>query len=175
MKLSKTMNITAAADKVWEVFAHKFDQGDQWMAAVPRSYSNDGGKLFHGAKSTGRICEMKSDGTGMKASERFIAYDESGKTCTVKVDLLNAPGLFPLKYNSLEFSVIQDSDGGSTVQWIFGAKIKPWAYLMWPVLRMGMFKAWKELTEEFKYYVETGKPHPRKVTAMEKAKAVINA
>ena len=174
MELTKTMRMTATADKIWEVFAHQFDQGDRWMAAVPRSYSNDGGKLFNGAKSTGRICEMNPDGTGMKAAERFIAYDESAKTCTVRVEFLNVSGAFPIKYNSLDFSVVQDNDGSSTVKWIFGAKIKPWAYLMWPMLRMGMFRAWKELSEEFKHYVETGKPHPRKTTAMEKAKVDIN-
>ena len=46
---------------------------------------------------------------------------------------------------------------------------------MWPMLRMGMFKAWKELSEEFKHYVETGKPHPRKTKAIEKAKEHLGA
>ncbi len=174
MKLTKTIKITATADEVWEVFAHQFNHADRWMASVPRSYANEGGKLFDGAQSTGRICEMKPDGTGVKASERFISYDELAKTCTVKVEFLNARGSFPLDYNSLDFSVVEDPDGDSTVKWVFGAKIKPWAYLMWPMLRMGMFKAWKELSEEFKHYVETGKPHARKVTAIEKAKAVTN-
>lgn len=169
------MKISASAEKVWEVFAHQFDEGHRWMAAVPKSYSNDGGKLFDGAKSTGRIVEMNADGTGMKASERFVEYDESAKTCVVKVDLLDAPMLFPIKYNSLSFSVVHDDDNNCTVQWIYGAKIKPLAYLMWPLLRMGMFKAWKELSEEFKCYLETGEPHPRKVAAIEKAKAVVNA
>lgn len=175
MKLSLTMKTKATADEVWQLFAHQFDYADHWMAAAPKSYSNGEGKLFDGAKSSGRIIEMKPDGSGMKASERFIAYDEAAKTCIVRVDILNVSAAFPIKYNSLDFSVVQDSDGGSTIRWIYGAKIKPWAYVMWPMLRMGMFKAWKELSEEFKHYVETGKPHPRKIEAIEKAKVALGA
>ena len=97
------------------------------------------------------------------------AYDEATKTCSVRVDLIDAPRLFPIDHNSLHFSVVDDPDGGSTATWVFGAALKPWGYLMWPMLRMGMFKAWNELCEEFQHYVETGTPHPRKAAAREKA------
>lgn len=73
------MKTKATANEVWKLFAHEFDHADQWMAAAPKSYSNGEGKLFDGAKSTGRIIEMKPDGSGMKASECFIEYDETGK------------------------------------------------------------------------------------------------
>jgi len=169
MKLTKTTKIDATADDAWALFAHRFEQADHWMASVPRSYGQPSGERFEGAPSAGRICEMRTDGTGMKASERFVAYDEAAKTCTVRVDLIDAPRLFPIDHNSLDFSVVDDPDGGSTATWVFGAAIKPWAYVMWPMLRMGMFTAWRQLCEEFQHYVETGTPHPRKIAAVQKA------
>ncbi len=169
MNLSKTTKIKATADEVWTLFAHRFEDADQWMSAAPRSYGQESGERFEGATSAGRIIEMQPDGKGMKASERFVAYDEAAKTCTVRVELIDAPRMFPIEHNSLAFSVVDDPDGGSTATWVFGAALKRWGYLMWPVLRMGMYTAWNQLCEEFQHYVETGTPHPRKVAAIEKA------
>ena len=170
MKLTKTTTIEATVDEVWDLFAHRFNDADQWMSSVPKSYGHDGEPL-NGASSAGRICELRPDGTGMKASERFIAYDEAAKTCSVHVDLIDAPRVFPIDHNSLDFSVVAASGGGATVTWEFGAKLRPWAYLMWPLLWKGMSVAWSQLCEEFKHYVETGTPHPRKVAAVKKASA----
>lgn len=169
MKLTKTTKIDATADDVWTLFAHRFEEADQWMASVSRSYGHDSGETFEGSTSAGRIIEMQPDGKGMKASERFVAYNEAAKTCSVRVDLIDAPRVFPIDHNSLDFRVVDDPDGGSTATWVFGAAIKRWGYVMWPMLRMGMFKAWNQLCEEFQHYVETGAPHPRKVAAIEKA------
>ena len=115
MKLTKTTKIDATADEVWALFAHRFEEADQWMASVPRSYGQQSGEKLEGATTAGRIVEMRPDGTGMKASERFVAYDEAAKTCSVRVDLIDAPRLFPVDHNSLDFSVVDDAGGGSTV------------------------------------------------------------
>ncbi len=171
MKLTKTMKTNASADHVWHVFAHRFNHGDEWMASVPRSYGKHSGASFEGARTTGRICELRPDGKGMKAWEHFVAYDEAAKTCSVRVDLVDAPPVFPVDHNSLNFSVVDDPDGGSTATLVFGAKIKPWAFLTWPMLWMGMRVAWTRLSEELQHYVETGTPHPRKIAATKKAAA----
>lgn len=171
MEVIKKTKIDATADHVWEVFAHRFNDADAWMASVPRSYGKENGASIEGAPSAGRICELRPDGTGMKASERFVAYDETAKTCSVHVEFVDAPQLFPLRHNSLDLSVVEDPDGGSTVTWVFGAKLEPWGYVMWPLLWRGMTVAWKQLCEEFEHYVVTGTPHPRKIAAIEKASA----
>lgn len=169
MKLTKTPKINATAGEVWDVFAHGFNDVDEWMSSVPRSYGKENGELLEGASSAGRISELQPDGTGVKAWERFVAYDEATKTCTVLVEFVDAPLLFPVDHNSLDFSVVDDPDGGSTATLAFRAKIKPWAYLMWPLLWRAMTVGWSQLCEELTHYVETGTPHPRKVTAIEKA------
>ena len=172
MKYTTTTKINASANDVWTVFAHKFDEADQWISSVARSFGTDRGKQFEGATTTGRICEFKPDGNGMKVFERFVAYDEAAKTGRVRVDFIDPPRMLPMQSLSLDFSVFDDADGGSTAVWGFGAAIKPLAKIMTPVLKIGMKKAWSELAEELAYYVETGSPHPRKLAAIEKAQSL---
>lgn len=169
MKYTTTTKISASADDVWKVFAHRFDEADQWISSVARSYGTNRGEQFEGATTTGRICEFKPDGNGMKVFERFVAYDEAAKTSRVRVDFIDPPRMLPMQSLSLDFSVSDDADGGSTAVWGFGAEIKPLAKIMTPVLKRGMTKAWNELAEELACYVETGAPHPRKLAAVEKA------
>ena len=171
MNLTTTTKINATAADVWEVFAHKFDQADVWMASVPRSYPKEDSPRVRGAPTAGRICELQPDGKGMKVWERFVAYDEDTKTGSVLVDFLDTPRIFPMQNASLDFSVVDDPEGGATATWVFGAKIRPWAYVMWPLLWRGMSVAWRELCEELQHYDETGTPHPRKLAAIEKARA----
>jgi len=171
MKFTKTTKIDASAEEVWATFAHGFDNAHEWMASVPRSYGKENGEWFEGATSAGRVCELQPDPSGLKASERFLAYDEAAKTCTVRIDFVDTPRVFPVHYNSLDFSVTDDPDGGSTTRWAFSSKIKPWAYVIWPVIRQGASVFVGQIGDELKHYVETGTPHPRKVAATDKASA----
>lgn len=169
MKFTKTTNIDASAEKVWEVFAHGFDDAYEWMASIPHSYGQDIGTRFEGARSAGRVCQLNADASGLKASEQFLAYDEEARRCTVRIDFVDTPRVFPVHYNELNFAVVDNAAGGSTVTWGFSSKIKTWGYVMWPVLRAGAPRFVGQIAEELAHYVETGTPHPRKVTAMEKA------
>lgn len=169
MKFTKTTKIDASAEDVWAVFAHGFDDAHEWMASIPRSYGKENGDWFDGATSAGRVCELQPDPSGLKATERFLAYDEAAKTCTVRVDFADTPKVFPVHYNTLDFSVTDDTDGGSTTTWAFSSNVKPWAYVMWPVIRKGAAVAVSQIGDELKHYVESGTPHPRKVKALEKA------
>jgi hypothetical protein len=51
--------------------------------------------------------------------------------------------------------------------WKFRSNIKPLGLLLWPLLRIGFGKFVGEIMEELQFYVENGKPHPRKVKAIE--------
>ncbi|MFT6804157.1 MAG: hypothetical protein ACJA2H_001170 [Nitriliruptoraceae bacterium] len=170
MKFKKTTRIDASAAEIWAIFAHGFDNAQEWMAGVPRSYGKENGILFEGATSSGRVCELSHNPSGLKASERFLAYDEAAKTCTVRVDFVDPPKGFPVHYNTVSFSVTTDASEQSIITWAFSSKVKPRAYLIWPVIRMAASVGVGQIGEELKRYVETGTPHPRKVKALEKAR-----
>jgi hypothetical protein len=168
VKFTKTTTVNASADKVWEVFAHGFNDAYKWMASVPHSYAQSNGEAFEGAQTEGRVCELSPDGTGIKASEKFLAYDELNKTATVQIDFVNTPFLFPIKFNLLDSSLKETSDGQCEMTWEFRSKIKPLGYVLWPLLRVGFGKFVGNIMGELQFYVENGTPHPRKIKAMKK-------
>jgi ligand-binding SRPBCC domain-containing protein len=169
MKFKKTMKVQAPAEQVWAVFAHGFDDAYKWMASIPNSYGKEIGSWFDDASTAGRVCQLQPDPSGLKASEQFLAYDESAKRCTVRIDFLDTPRVFPVRYNTVEFSVVDDAEGGSIMPWDFTSEIKPWAFPMWPVIRLGAARFITQIGEELAYYVETGTPHPRKIAALDQA------
>ncbi|NOX31134.1 MAG: SRPBCC family protein [Actinobacteria bacterium] len=169
MEFTRKITVNAPAEQVWAVFAHGFDDAHKWMASVPNSYGKENGTRFDGASSAGRVCQLQPDPSGLKASEQFLAYDESAKRCTVRIDFVDTPRVFPVRYNTVEFSVVDDAEGGSITTWGFSSKIKPWAFPMWPVIRLGAARFVTQIGEELAHYVETGSPHPRKVAASDGA------
>ena len=74
IKFTKTITVNASTVKVWEVFAHGFNDAHKWMASVPHSYAQTNGESFDGAHSQGRVCELNPNQKGIKASEKFLAY-----------------------------------------------------------------------------------------------------
>ena len=168
VKFTKTLKVKASTDKVWEVFAHGFNDAYKWMATVSHSYAQTNGESFDGAHSVGRVCELSPDQKGIKASEKFLAYDEKNKTATVQIDFVNTPFFFPVKFNTLDFSIREISDNQSEMTWEFRSNIKPLGRILSPLLRKEFKKFVGNIMEELQFYVENGTPHPRKLKAMKK-------
>ncbi len=135
MQFTKTIDINATPQEVWTVFAHGFDDAYKWMASVPRSYAKTNGELFEGARSAGRVCELKREPTGLKATEKFTAYNEATKTCTIRIDFLDAPFLFPVHHNAVTFSVVGAANGRAKVTLallaLTGVVFLPWRVTRW--------------------------------------------
>jgi hypothetical protein len=168
IQFTKKTIVNADSDKVWGIFAHGFNDAYKWMASVNHSFAKNNGESFKGCQSEGRVCELSSDGKGIKASEQFLAYNEEDKTATIRIDFLNAPAFFPVKFNTLDFSLRHIDGGKSEMTWKFRSDIKPLGYIIWPLLRIGFGKFVGDIMGELQFYVENGKPHPRKIKAMEK-------
>jgi hypothetical protein len=168
VKFTKKAKVNTDAEKVWEIFAHGFNDAYKWMASVNHSTAKTNGKSFEGCHSDGRVCELSPNTNGLKASEQFLAYNEENKTATIKVDFLDSPFIFPVKYNTLDFSLKEIGEGYSEMTWKFRSKIKPLAFFMWPLLRIGFGFFIREIMEELTFYAENGVPHPRKTKALKK-------
>jgi len=168
VKFTKKAIVNADADKVWGVFAHGFNDAYKWMASVNHSFAKNNGESFEGCQSDGRVCELSPDGKGIKASEQFLAYSEENKTATIRIDFLDAPSFFPVKFNTVEFSLKEIDGGKSEMTWEFCSNIKLLGFVLWPLLTLGFGKFIEDIMEELKFYVETGTPHPRKIKAMKK-------
>ena len=167
IKFTKTITVNASAAKVWEVFAHGFNDAHKWMASVPHSYAQTNGESFDGAHSQGRVCELNPNQKGIKASEKFLVYNEENKTATVQIDFVNTPFFFPVKFNTVEFSLLKMGEDQSKMTWKFRSNIKPLGFILWPLLRLGFGKFIQDIMEELQFYVANGTARPRKIKAME--------
>ena len=174
MKTTKIITIDTAGDKVWDVFAHDFDNAYKWMASIPKSFGKDNGKKYPDSSSAGRVCELDSNPNGMKAKESFLAYSEENKTCTVLIEFLNTPFGFPLVQNVAEFSLTEQGENQSVVTFSITSTLKPLAFIIYPIIKFGFGFFVKPIVEELKFYVENGTPHPRKVKAINKMKLATN-
>lgn len=174
MKITKIISIEASADKVWQIFAHDFNNASEWMSSVPHSTGKNLGQLFDGAKSSGRVCELDANPDGIKASEKFLAYDENKKTCSVEIDIVNAPAIVPIYGNVLAFSVKTNGTEKSEVTWEVTPKLKPWSSPISLLVKFVLGLFFSQILEEFKYFAENGEPHPRKLKAISKMKPALN-
>lgn len=175
MNTTKTITIAATGDKIWDVFAHDFDNAYKWMASIPKSLGKDNGKRYDGSSSAGRVCELDGNPNGMKASESFLAYDEEKKTCTVLIQFLNTPFGFPLVQNVAEFSLSEHGNNQSVVTFSVTSTLKPLAFIIYPIIKFGFGFVVQQIVDELKYYVENDTPHPRKIKAISKMKLATNA
>ena len=175
MRFTINTTLSVSSEKAWSIFAHEFDDAHKWMASVPHSYAKPNGEQFDGAQSCGRVCEL--DQGGIKASEKFLDYNEEAKTCTVRIDFLGTPAFFPVDHNTLSFAVTDTNtdEGQSEMVWHFESTLKPWGFLMWPLLRLGFGIFVGQIVDELKYYLENDAPHPRKQKAIDKASASLNS
>lgn len=157
MKFVKDITINASADKVWEVAGRDFANIGKWATAVSHSTVNDKLASVNGSPVGGRLCET-SFGT---ASEEFTAYDDDKKSFSFK-------GVFESKmFNDVTSSMeVKSIDNNTTKVEITPAlKLTFLGTLMYPIIRMQISKVTDEVLDDLKYYVENGKPSPRKLAS----------
>lgn len=166
MKLIKKVEINQPIDKVWKVWAEEFDKVQDWMAVVVHSFEKKEGNTPSGSPMIGRVCEFSGKSDGPKVLEDILLYDKDNYRLDVKVVPRNVP--LPLKYNLLKSSLKEISNHKTEMTLDINPSIGWTGYLLYPVLKRGLSKSFNELLEELKHYVETGKPHPRKLKKLQK-------
>jgi hypothetical protein len=170
MKTSRKMNINATSEDVWKIFATDFESAHKWMAGVPNSFGKELGKRHEGANSAGRVCELDGNPNGLKAYETILSVDEDLKSMLVRITFKNAPFVIPIIANNADFNVTDTTDTTSQVVFTVTSELKPWAYLIFPIIKLGFGIFVRQIVEELKFYVENGTPHPRKLKALSKKK-----
>ena len=157
MKFSKKILINATADKVWEVAGRDFANVGKWATAVSHSTENKELACVNGSPVGGRVCQTSFG----SASEEFTAYDDEKKTYSFK-------GVFKSKmFNNVTSSMkVESVDGNKAlVKIVPELELTILGILMYPVIRMMLNKTTDEILDDLKYYVENGKPSPRKLAS----------
>lgn len=161
MTIEKEILINKSIDEAWQVLGPQFADVSKW--ASPVSHSEGSGQSFNGATCTERGCST----TLGALKEKLLEYSPAGHQLKYEVKE-GMPSMVKYATNTWR---LEPGPAGQT-RLIMRADMEIGGFtgaLMKPMMQMKMSKLCAHLVEEFKFYVETGQPHPRKVKAMRKA------
>jgi len=152
-----TINAPAAA--VWHVIAHQFDAIGEWASSIPTSYAAPEAPP-PGAEVGARVCA-----TGVRGfkdvQEQFTSYDEEAMRFAY-VATVGLPWIVRHAENHWQVRPLDQSRCQVEAQAVVDLRTFP-GLILAPLLRMQMNRLGRQTFEELKYYVEQGKPHPRKM------------
>lgn len=164
MKMSYKVQVDAPSAQVWKVIAHDFHNVDQWASSVNHAAVRQAGPAPGGAPlaSAGRACETSLGGF----KETIVKYDERKQHLAYQAEGEKMP--FFVKRMVNNWVVKPQGTKQSLVDMRLEVELMPViGTMMKPMMKMQLGKVLREATEELKHFIETGKPHPRKVAAME--------
>ena len=166
MKITKTITINKSPEEVWAVLADDFANAYKWMAQVPYSHEIEEGETADDSPMIGRVCELSTRPDGPKADERITYYNKEEKEVHVLIRPFDAK--LPIVKNELQVRLKAVGNNSTLVDWDANLELKTAGKLLYPALKLGIAISFAEVLEELKYYLEEGKPHPRKVAKIKK-------
>lgn len=154
--VQKELVINKKVEEVWEVMGNQFAQVHLWSTNFKDSKPG-GSSKFSGLDYSERVT-LTDRGETIQELDSFDATTHALSYHITK----GAPGI--AKHASAIWSLNSDEANKTTVVLEFNMETKGFlGFLMTPMIKMGMGKSATEIAEDLKYYVENGKPHPRKV------------
>lgn len=158
MILKNTITILKPIADVWDVLGNDFTNAYRWSSDLKHS-EGTGRHVANGVCET-RHCDVKGMG---KIQEKIEIFDPENHILAYEV----THGFpFFVKRGVNHWTLV--SQGNYSTRLEMNAKLETKGLIgamMAPMMKMQMGGMLKRVAEDFKYYVETGKPHPRKLRA----------
>jgi hypothetical protein len=153
MKIKVELTINKSIQEVWEVMGNKFGYADKWSSNFKTS--KPGGE----AKFNGLDYSLRDTVTDRgNTIQELTAFDPNKYTLSYVITK-GAPEI--AKMAGADWSLISESKNVAMLSMDFIMEPKmPLNAEMETKLKMGLTASVKELAEELKFYLETGKPHP---------------
>lgn len=162
MKIVQKIEIDSPAKDVWKVLGNEFVTVHEWMAGVGNSVEITSGHRVKNAPTVGRMAEIAiNPGTFM--DEKITAFDSDNMSLTMDTKLVNVKG--PLNGYDTEIKVRSLGAKKSEVIWSSKTSFGLLGYPLYFVIKKGLSGGFLRGLEELKHFVETGKPHERKLAA----------
>ncbi len=155
--------IDAPIEKAWEVLGPQFADAHKWASSISHSESLNAESL-NGSICTERGCSVKGIGD---IKEKLLSYSPENNSLSYQVHE-GMPKM--VKYATNYWQLIDLGNGKTKLKMKIEMKTQGFmGWLMGGMMKKKMTKLSGDVIEEFKYYVETGKAHPRKVKALKKS------
>ncbi len=158
--IQKEIIINAHINDVWEVLGPQFEDAYKWASVIKHSEARDQNS-FNGSTCSERGCDVSGMGS---IKERLTQYSETNHILAYEV-YEGMPKMMKATKNTWK---LIDLDNGKT-KLIMKLEAKTGGFMGWmmkPMMKMKLKKMANKVVEEFKFYVENGKPHPRTIKAI---------
>ncbi|NKB54655.1 MAG: hypothetical protein GKR97_21060 [Rhizobiaceae bacterium] len=108
-----TIEISASAEKLWNILADDFTEVSKWVDSVISSGPNPAAPNgLNGSRHGGRVCEVQGIG---KTEEILTAYDAENRSLSYSVEAANFPGFLEKIENTWRVQQIDENNSNVTV------------------------------------------------------------
>ncbi|MFI1773329.1 SRPBCC family protein [Thalassobellus citreus] len=161
--INHEITIEASIDDAWEILGPQFQNAQIWASSVKHSEALNNESL-NGSNTTVRGCAIKGMG---EIKETLLSYSPNNYSLSYVVKE-GMPKM--VKHASNNWQLIDLGNGKTKLK--MKIEMKTGGFMGWMMrgmMKRKMTKLSSQIAEEFKYYVENGKPHPRKIKANKKS------
>lgn len=158
MLIKKEIIVNATIEECWKVLGTDFSDAYKWASAI--NHSEGVGGSFNGASCSVRGCDVNGMGV---LKEKLLHFSNESHSLSYQI-IEGMPSMVKKGTNSWKLVSLKPYQTRLTMD----MEIEMGGFvgtIMKPIMKMQMGTMGNQLTEEFKYYVEEGKPHPRKLKA----------
>jgi uncharacterized membrane protein len=155
MDIKKTLIIGKPIAQVWEVLGNQFGEISKWSSLIKES------KVYGDSKLADLDYSIRETNTknGITKQE-MISFDPKKYSLSYK-SISGTPAI--IKEVRAHWRLTK-KDANSTGLFLdFSSDMKGIGYLLEPFAKIRLGKVADELLDELRYYLENGKPHPRKL------------
>ncbi len=136
----------------------------KWVSSVNHSIELKG-KSTTEAPACGRVCELGAGTKSATIDEKIISFNRKKKNFALEVTP-QAASKMPIIKSISKFSIKNIGNSSCEVTCTANIALKPFAFLLLPLLKIGFGKNFGNLLEKLQYYTEKGTVHPRKTKAL---------
>lgn len=152
IEIKLNTEIEKSADECWQVFGGGYTDIYKWKSGMTSSDA-EGGPF-----EDSPIASRKIKASGLSFSEKLIHFSNSERAFTYEV--VGLPFVIKSARNEWNFN---EANGKATLHMHLRLQVAAgFGWLLNGLLQKNMTKEMGKLHQEFKYFMENGKPHPRK-------------
>lgn len=157
MKIIKKLVINKPIEDTWEVLGNQFADVDKWASLILRSEVS-GKATIPGVSFSVRSTET----TGGPTKQELTSFNPEQHSLSYKA-IAGTPFFF--KAVRAAWSLTKNQNNTTDLLLDFEVDFKGIGGILAPIVKKKLGKVGDELLEDFKFYVENGKPHPRKLAS----------
>lgn len=151
IEIKLSTEIEKSAEECWKIFGGKYSEISVWKSGMSSSEAE--GEPFQDSP----IGSRKLKASGLTFSEKLVHFSNSERAFTYEV--IGLPFVVKSARNEWRFS---ETNGVSSLHMRLKMQVaNGFGWLLNGLLNKNMTKEMGKLHQEFKYFMENGKPHPR--------------